>query len=365
MQKIKTIQPYKLYAKLVNAKPSVKTNIKIYAIIFAVLSLFWTIDEPIMYPIFIAFFLILISPLTAYNPWLKRYYQPKKSFDTVRAIAQGGISPIITKHLPIIGIIGGVLVDVIFDIFPGGILILGGGFNLIALIARKKPEVFMDKEDKIQQKFHRNIDYNAKLNLNTTFGINDKLILSYQNFPIKQKKLEKGNYILGISPLGIYFIHKKNSVEKLFIRYEEIEALGVCMMPIGKVSILTIRSIYNNELNIITDRDESYVVSPMKLYGKLLTSIDEFLLNGSVETSSVSHRRRVVTSTSQIVSKIPQSNERITGGRVIDINDTSNLTQKSVEKTTGRVIDIEYTPEVTAELAQGSFIEANRAIDVY
>lgn len=363
MQKIKTIQPYKLYAKLVNAKPSVKMSIRIYAISFVIISLFWIIYDPTS-AIIIAFFLILSLPLIAFDPWLKRYYQPKKSFDTVRAMAQGGFSPIITKHLPIIGIVGGILVDVIFDIFPAGILILGGGFNLIALIARKKPEVFMDKAAKIQQKFHKNIDYSAKLNLNTTFGINDKLILSYQNFPIKQKKLEKGNYILGISPLGIYFIHKKDSVEKLFIRYEEIDALGVCM-PIGKVSILTIRSIYNNELNIITDGDESYVVSPMKLFDKLLTSIDEFLLNGSVETSSVSHRRRVVTSPSQIVSKIPKSDKRITSGRVIDINDTSNLTHKSIEKTTGRVIDIEYTPEVTAELTQGSFIEANRAIDVY
>jgi hypothetical protein len=44
---------------------------------------------------------------------------------------------------------------------------------------------------------------------------------------------------------------------------------------------------------------------------------------------------------------------------------TTETIKESYEDANKRVIDIEFTPEVMAELAQGSFIEANRSIDIF
>ena len=44
---------------------------------------------------------------------------------------------------------------------------------------------------------------------------------------------------------------------------------------------------------------------------------------------------------------------------------TTETINESSENANKRVIDIEFTPGVVAELAQGSFIEANRSIDVF
>jgi len=51
--------------------------------------------------------------------------------------------------------------------------------------------------------------------------------------------------------------------------------------------------------------------------------------------------------------------------RKLKVNTSTETINESSDNTNRRVIDIEFTPEVVAELAQGSFIEANRSIDVF
>lgn len=371
MQKIKTVQPYKLYAKLAEAKPSVRKSFIGGIVIIIGASLFAIIEDPIGILLPLAL-IILTFPVIIYNPWLKQYYQPEESFATVREIAHGKTPSLITKYLPIIGIILGILIDIFFYMFPCGILILGGSFSLIAFVAKKNPKIFMEKQYILQQQYHQDVDYNAKVDLNTTYGINDKLLLSFQNFTFDQKKLEDGNFILGVSPLGVYFACKKHSVEKLFIKYEEIDTLGILLGMstvlqgglAGNVSILNIKTIHNNELNIIIDGDEGFLISPVKIFDKLLTTVDEFLLNGSVASATVERRRRVVTTPSSTVAATSQV-ESSTSGRAIEMDTTTETIKESSEDANKRVIDIEFTPEVVAELAQGSFIEANRSIDIF
>jgi hypothetical protein len=139
--------------------------------------------------------------------------------------------------------------------------------------------------------------------------------------------------------------------------------MGV-LLGIGNVLIFNVKSIHNNELNIIINDNESFVVSPYKIFDKLLTTVDEFLLNGSVASTTVERRRRVVTTPSTVIATTPRV-ESSTSGRAIDMDTTTETINESSDNTNRRVIDIEFTPEVVAELAQGSFIEANRSIDIF
>lgn len=362
MQKIKTVQPYKLYAKLVEAKPSVRKSFIWGIVVIIGASLFAIVDDPIM--LFIPIMVIAIAvPTAMYNPLLKPFYQPKESYSSIRDYAQGLPPRYLTKILPIMGVVSGICMDVIIDEFPIFTLGLGVGLSLIAGIIKLFPDIFLNQQFKNQMKHHKDIDYNAKVDLNVTYGVNDKLFLSYQNFNFNQQKLENGNFIFGVSPLGIYFAHKRGKVEKLFIKYDEIDTMGV-LLGIGNVLIFNVKSIHNNELNIIIDDNESFVVSPYKIFDKLLTTVDEFLLNGSVASATVERRRRVVTTPSSTVAATSQV-ESSTSGRAIEMNTTTEPINESSDNTNGRVIDIEFTSEVVAELAQGAYIEANRSIDIF
>lgn len=363
MKQIKTIPTYRLFAKLAEAKPSVRKTFYT-TIILALISLLFQLiisgDPALIIVTCVALSLFVAFLFFGQPP----YYKPQKSYMGLREIAKGRVlTPMVIKYLPIVGVVGGFITDLVCAMFPAGTILLGGSFTLIAYIAKNKPEWFIEKSIKTQAKYHQNIDYNAKVDLNITFNVNDKLFLSYQNFELTQKQLENGNFILGVSPLGIYFAHKKNVTEKLFVRYEEMDSIGL-LSGVGNVFIFHIKTIHNNELNIIIDATESLVVSPYKIFDKMLTSIDEFLLNGSVASATVERRRRVVTTPSSTVAATSQV-ESSTSGRAIEMDTTTETINESSDNTSRRVIDIEFTPEVLAELAQGSFIEANRSIDVF
>ena len=358
MQKIKTVQPYKLYAKLAEAKPSVKRNIILAIVMIVVVCVFIPIViEEIGMLLILPVMLVIVGPMFLYNPWLKEYYKPLESFDYIRDYAKGMIPRYMVKLWPILGFVIGIVGDIAIGMFPVCVIISTGVMLLYSFFAKNNAQFGFDKKTKMQLKQHQDVDFNAKIDLNVTYGINDKLFLSYQNFSFDQKRLEDGDYILGVSPLGIYFAYKKNAVEKLFVRFEEIEALGI--LP----NMFYLKSVHNNELNIIVDVNQSLLVSHYKLFDRILTSVDEFLLNGSVASAPVERRRRVVTTSSTDITTpyaVPS-----TDGRAIDMDTTTETINESSDNTNRRVIDIEFTPEVVAELAQGSFIEANRSIDIF
>ncbi len=369
MQKIKIALGYKLLATLLVAKPSVKRTFIItlsIPLISLVLQLAISGDPTMLIVVGIVILLLIVVGLF----FREVYYEPKKSYKGLRDVAQEQIPEVynfIIKYFPVIGIIGGLIVDIACAIFPGGIILLGGGFCLIAYFTKymikNKPEYINHKHIRMQLKNHQNIDYNAKVDLNEIYGVNDKLLLSYQNFDFSQKRLEDGDFIVGVSPLGIYFAHKKNVIQKLFVKFGDIDTIGI-LPGLGNVFVFHIRTIRNTELNIIIDATASLAISPHKLFDKLLNALDEFLLNGSVASTTVERRRRVVTTPSTVIATTPRV-ESSTSGRAIDMDTTTETIKESSDNTNRRVIDIEFTPEVVAELAQGSFIEANRSIDVF
>ena len=367
MKNIKIVPSYKLLAKLSEAKPSVKrtfiTTISI-SLISVVLQTAISGDPTILIVLLAVLSLIALCLFFIGD----FYYKPNKSYKSLRSIAQEQITLghiIVIKYFPIFGIVSGLIMEIIseFDLFPGCIIVFGGGCSLVAYLAKHKPELFQEKIVKIQKKNHQDIDYNAKVDLNTIYGVNDKLLLSYQNFEFSQKRMEDGDFIVGVSPLGIYFARKKNTIQKLFVKYEDIDAMGI-LPGMANVFVFHIKTIQNTELNIIIDTTESLVVSPHKLFDKLLNTLDEFLLNGYVASATVERRRREVATPSTVIANTPRV-ESSTIGRAIDMDTTTETIKEPSENTNKRVIDIEFAPEVVEELAQGSFIEANRSIDIF
>ena len=355
---IKTVQPYKLYQKFISAKKSVKKRI---AIALAIIVLYGLYDP---FAWILAGFLILLAfPVMFYNPALKSQYEPGKSYSFVKDLAQGKRPSYLIKVLQIVGFIVGIILDIATDCFPVFTLLLGAFFFIFAFVIKKKPEWFEDKADRKQRQYHQDVDYNVKVDLHDIYGINDKMTLSYQNFHFDQKHLEKGDYLLGVSPLGIYFALKTDSVNKTFIKFEDIDTLGL-LAAIGNNFIFYIKSKSNVDISIIIE-DDSYVVSPYKLLDTLLDTLDSFILNGGGSSTSTTRRRRITVSPSSTDSAINKTEDVVTDtGRSIELDTTTEGTTDKQSTRTNRVVDIEFTETVIAELAAGEMITSNRQIEI-
>lgn len=359
MSPIKTVQPYKLYKKFADAKKSVKVGMAI-AIGFIIIAGFFNPTAWLIAGILI----LLASPVMIYNPSLKPLYEPGKSYSWVKDSAEGRAPKFLMIMLPIVGIIMGVTGDILVESFPLFTLLSSGFLGGIAFAIKKKPEWFENPADKIRRQRHQNVDYNVKVDLNEIYGINDKMTLSYQNFHFDQKHLEKGDYLLGVSPLGVYFAHKADSVNKTFIKFEDIDTLGL-LAAIGNKFIFNIKSKSNIDINIIIDQDDSLVVSPYKLFDTLLDTLDSFILHGGDVAAPTARRRRITVSPTP--SESVQNPAVVTSsdaGRSIEL-DSATIDYPEEEKASGnRVIDIAFTDTVIAELTAGEMITANRQIEI-
>lgn len=356
---IKTVQPYKLYRKFVEAKKSVKQGIAGALAIIVIIGFF----DPYLW-LLAGALIFLVFPIMFYNPTLKAYYEPGKSYLWVKEMAEGRRPRTIIKLLPLAGVIVGAVMDFSYNVFPTATIFLAVSFWVLSFIIDKKPEWFEDKADRIRRQNHQDVDYNVKVDLNEIYGVNDKMTLSYQNFHFDQKHLEKGDYLLGVSPLGVYFAHKLDSVNKTFIKFQDIDTLGL-LAAIGNKFIFNIKSISNIEINIIIDQDDSLVVSPYKLIETLLDTLDSFLLNGSVDATPTTRRRRITVSPSSTDSAINKTEDMVTDtGRSIELDTTTEGTTDKQSTRTNRVVDIEFTETVIAELAAGEMITSNRQIEI-
>lgn len=354
---IKTVQPYKLYRKFVEAKKSVKQGIAGALAIIVIIGFF----DPYLW-LLAGALIFLVFPIMFYNPTLKAYYEPGKSYLWVKEMAEGRRPRTIIKLLPLAGVIVGAVMDFSYNVFPTATIFLAVSFWVLSFIIDKKPEWFDDKADKTRRKSHQDVDYNVKIDLNDIYGINDKMTLSYQNFHFDQKYLEKGDYLLGVSPLGVYFAHKSNSVSKTFIKFEDIDTLGL-LAAIGNKFIFNIKSKDNVEINIIIDQDDSLIVSPYKLFDTLLDTLDSYILNGS--STPTTRRRRITTSPSLNDSTINKTEDVVTDkGRSIELDTTTVESMDKQSMKTNRVVDISFTETVLAELATGEMITSNRQIEI-
>lgn len=361
---IKTVQPYKLYKKLFLAKKSIiiKLGVVLTILVFQVVSS----DSGIWILVVVLF--LIAAPLMFYDIQLKRYYEPKVTYSIVRDYANLRCPRSLLVSLIIISIIGtsfAVVGDIQVDSFPVLTLIIGVGSCLLILGLKYFPEkLIMYKSDRMRIKNHQDIDYNVKVDLNDIYGINDKMTLSYQNFQFDQEHLEKGDYLLGVSPLGVYFALKSDSVIKTFIKFEDIDTLGL-LCTLGNIFIFNIQSKSKIEINIIIDPDDSLVVSQYKLAETLLNTLDSYILNDYKDQAHTTRRRRITVSPSSMNSSIRPEEITDNTGRSIDLSTVpeNNREMQSTEKK--RIVEISFTPTVNSELAAGEMITSNRQIELF
>lgn len=365
---IKTVQPYKLYKKIVSAKRRTILS-KLGQIILLIIVLFINYDKddiPFLL-MMIATLLFLGAPMTLYDYRLKSKYEPGVSYSWVRDYANGRIPHSLNNNLIIIGVIWmfiSFICDILDDSFPITTIFFVIGWSLLFFGIKFFFKKMMNKEDRIRIKNHQDIDYNVNIDLKDIYGVNDKMTLSYQNFDYKQKDLQKGNYILGISPLGVYFAHKVDSVIKTFIKFEDIDTLGL-VQTIGNIFIFNIKSKSNVEINIIIDPDDSLVVSQYKLAETLLNTLDSFITNGRKGSAFSTRRRRITVSPSTADSSINKPEKKVVNaGRVIDIDVSSNSIENKPSTNDKRIVNITFTPTVISELASGEMITSNRQIEI-
>lgn len=359
---IKTVQPYKLYKKLLSAKKSIL--IKLLIILAFIVPQIITDSKWL-----VAVGLLLVaSPIMFYDIKLKPLYEPGITYSTIRDYAKLKYPRSILIGFIIFFIIA-TCIAVFFDIqeetFPVLTLFVCIPFSLLIIGIKFFPEYFMNKEDRIRIKNHQDIDYNVKVDLNDIYGVNDKMILSYQNFHFNQEHLEKGNYLLGVSPLGVYFAHKNDSVIKTFIKFEDIDTLGL-LCTLGNILIFNIQSKSKIEINIIIDPDDSLVVSQYKLAETLLNTLDSYILNENKDLDHSTRRRRITVSPPSMSSSSNRSEEKSENtGRSIDLSTVpeNNREMQSTEKK--RIVEISFTPTVNSELAAGEMITSNRQIELF
>ena len=361
MDKIKTVQPYKLYKKIYHDKSNVKLTFIISLILIFIYPFLF--GEPEMFLI-VPFFLIMMLPIMVYNPFLKKIYQPGKSYTWVKDYTNGRYPSFLTNFLFIVGFVG-TIVGLIIDLDLGDdfvFTICGCSILLLAFLIKKFPSIFMSKEQKLRRKHHQNIDYNVKVDLNEIYGVQDKLIISYQNFNFEKKKMANGDYMLGVSPQSVYFISKNQIATKTKIDLADIDTLGL-LATIGNVFVFNIISKHDIEINIILKEDDSLVVSPYALFNALLDNIDNFIQNGGVVANNSAHRRKIVTNneTSNASNETSLNNE----GRNIDLEETKiSSNEESIKPTSNRIVDISFSSSIIEEMSEATYIESNRKIDI-
>ena len=305
MNKIKTVQPYKLLNVLFRDKSTAKSKAIKVGIIPLVFCLIWSFFDPeILFgvPLILFIMALIYSPFIFYNPKLGKDYVPKKSFGFIRKLAKG--------ELP--AFFGNMYKD----------------------------------EDKELRKFHSNIDYNTNLDLYELYGVNDKLILSYQNFDFKKQKMEDGDYLLGVSAQGLYCVSKKGTITKTKINFDEIVSVGLLFSIFRPICLaLQIRSKRNEEINAILYVTTSDVVHPFLFINSLFEALDSFIENGGAVSNTSSRRRRVGVS--------PETN---TGADSSETHrqDTSNR----------RVVDVSYSAGVLEEIRTATYVGTNRQIEI-
>lgn len=295
MQKIKTVQPYKLYKKILKDRSKAK-----FALIGAIVVLLSSmVFDPDLGLVLVPLFLILSIPLTIYNPKLKAEYEPGVSYKYFRNY----------KNLQ-----------------------------------SKLPKALLDKEEQMRLENHQDVDFNVKVDLNDIYGVTDKLVMSYQNFSYEKKKMEDGDYLLGISPQGVYYVSKNQAVTKTKINFGDIDTLGL-LAGIGNVFVFHIISKQNDEINIIVDQNDSLLVSPFMLFSALLKLLDDYILNGGVVANPSSKRRVVVSS---------------------GVGTSSGSTSASTQDATNnnRVIDLSYSTGVLEDMRTATFVGSNRQIEI-
>ena len=301
MQKIKTEQPYKLYRNIIRESPKAKNRV-ILLIILLLFVIVLTIVDPGLYQLWsiglIIICILIYLPFQLYDPKLKAEYEPEVSYKQFRDYKSN---------------------------------------------QSKLPKVFRDEDTLMRMDYHQDIDFNVKVDLNAIFGVNDKLVISYQNFGYEKEKMEDGDYLLGVSPHGVYYVIKNQTITKTKINFNDIDTIG--LLAVANIYVIHLISKQNDEINIIIDQIDSLLVSPVMLFNRMLKLLDDYILNGGVVANPSSKRRVVVSS---------------------GVGTSSGSTSASTQDATNnnRVIDLSYSTGVLEDMRTATFVGSNRQIEV-
>lgn len=303
MQKIKTEQPYKLYRNIIRESPKAKNRV-ILLIILLLFVIVLTIVDFGLYQLWsiglIIICILIYLPFQLYDPKLKAEYEPEVSYKQFRDYKSN---------------------------------------------QSKLPKVFRDEDTLMRMDYHQDIDFNVKVDLNAIFGVNDKLVISYQNFGYEKEKMEDGDYLLGVSPHGVYYVIKNQTITKTKINFNDIDTIGI--LAVTNIYVIHLISKQNDEINIIIDQIDSLLVSPVMLFNRMLKLLDDYILNGGAISNSASRRRRVSVSSDASTE-----------------NGSGSTTTEFQEATNNRVIDISYSTGVLEEMRTATDVGSNRKIEL-
>lgn len=286
---------------------------------------------------------LVVFVFVVYNPF-ETYYKPRKSFLNLRyfnkSFSQRSLG-ILKKYYPPFTILLG---------FTGWLIIVlnGKGEPMVTALVLAPTILFLfflprimgvNKELK-RIEIHEDIDFVSNLDLKDVFGTSDKLLIAYQNFNPnnnKKNKIEKGDYIVGVSATSLFFIFKdkENELNSVSMNFSEVSEVG--FLTFNHKSVLKFENTSNISISIVIEHDDSLLINSFFLIKNVLSAFDNFLLG---EVSA------------------------ITSKRMRKIETTNNENTKIQSEANSRVIELTYSHNILNEISHSINITNNRKIEL-
>ena len=288
-------------------------------------------------------FFLVVFVFVIYNPF-ETYYKPRKSFLNLRyfnkSFSQKSLE-ILKKYYPpftiLLGFIGWLLIVLNGKGEPmDTALILAPTILFLFFL----PRIMGVNKELKRIELHEDIDFVSNLDLKDVFGTSDKLLIAYQNFNpnnSKKNKIEKGDYIIGVSATSLYFIFKgkESELNNVYMNFSDVSEVG--FLTFNNKSVLKFENTSNISISIVIEHVDSLLINSFFLIKNVLSAFDNFLLG---EDSTKSSKR------------------------VRKIENVNNENMKVQQETNSRVIELTYSPNILNEISHSINITNNRKIEL-
>jgi hypothetical protein len=210
----------------------------------------------------------------------------------------------------------------------------------IILILFFLPRIMGINKELKRIEIHEDVDFVSNFDLKDVFGTSDKLLIAYQNFNpnnSKKNKIEKGDYIVGISATSLFFIFKgkENELNNVFMNFSEVSEVG--FLTFNNKSVLKFVNTSNISISIVIEHDDSLLINSFFLIKNILGAFDNFLL-GESSIKSSNRLRKIETVNNENLEVQPEANSR--------------------------VIELTYSPTILNEISQSINLTNNRKIEL-
>jgi hypothetical protein len=286
---------------------------------------------------------LVVFVFVVYNPF-ETYYKPRKSFLNLRyfnkSFSQKSLV-LLKKYYPPFTILFGLTGWLIIVLNGKGepmetALVLAPTILFLFFL----PRIMGINKELKRIEIHEDIDFVSNLDLKDVFGTSDKLLIAYQNFNPnnnKKNKIEKGDYIVGVSATSLFFIFKgkENELNNVYMNFSDVSEVG--FLTFNKKSVLKFENTSNISISIVIEHDDSLLINSFFLIKNVLSAFDNFLLGeGSTKTSN----------------------------RVRKIETVSNENTKIQPEVNSRVIELTYSPNILNEISHSKKLTNNRKIEL-